>query len=73
MGDHGWVMSGRRWLRPLIEERLRERGCSSLAVLVAAGRRDGDSWARIAADVERLSGVGVSDQTLINWFTEGTS
>lgn len=52
--------------RLLIEERID----GDLAALVHDLRQDGTPWTVIAARVERISGVQVSHQTLINWFTE---
>lgn len=39
--------------------------------LVAAERRAGKSWARLAAEVYRLTEVLVSSQTLRNWYPDG--
>ena len=52
--------------RLLIEERIG----TDLATFVHDLRQDGTPWTVIAARVERLSGVSITHQTLINWFGE---
>lgn len=52
--------------RLLIEERLG----SDLGAFVHDLRQDGAPWTVIATRVERVTGVDVSHQTLINWFGE---
>ena len=52
--------------RLLIEERLGQ----DLSAYVTDLRQDGTPWTAIATRVSRVSGVEVTHQTLINWFSE---
>jgi hypothetical protein len=53
-------------LYQLIEDRL---GCS-LEVLVADARPERASWASIAADIHKRTGVEINQETLRLWFAE---
>ena len=55
--------------RLLIEERI---GCD-LAAFVHDLRQDGAPWTVIASRIERLTGVTITHQTLINWFGDSVS
>jgi len=51
----------------LIEMSLKGR---TLRSVVFSGRRSGRSWQSIADEVQELTSIPVSRQTLVNWFPD---
>jgi hypothetical protein len=54
----------------LIDEIMVEKSGHGLAHYVTSERGAGRSWRRIASAVTGLTGVDITDVTLIDWFTE---
>lgn len=53
----------------LLDQLMVENSGHDLRHYVSTHRSVGTSWRRIAAGVIGLTGVDVTDQTLIDWFT----